>query len=399
MMWTENRESVSVQVTDLCRRRLLNLSDSLMELAKSYRGETAEAGTRQETLAEARLREGRQVMSCQLGEMARIMTGMAGNSLEYRPLENRRARKLISSLQEEGIAAKNPVYVQGESGEDAVLLTMCMQARGRDSVVTASASEVTDMISVLLNRRLKLSGVSPLVIEQESHSFLLEPEPKYLALTGFSRVAKEGETVSGDNYAVLEPRCGQMKVLLSDGTGSGEKAGEDSEQVLDLMEKFWEAGYETGQALRMVNDTFLVLGTDDNHPTLDICELDLYHGSMRLSKVGGAVSFLKSADRVEILGEGNLPLGILGARETTPINRLLQEGDCIVMVTDGVVEAFGKQMYEQTLAAVLEGLREESPEETAQRLLRAALIAGDGHVRDDMTVGVIRIYELNPEND
>lgn len=399
MLWTENREAVSAQVTDLCKRRLLSLSDSLMELAKSYRGEDTEAGTRQESLAEARLREGRQVMSCQLGEMARIMTGMAGNSLEYRPLEKRRARKLISSLQEEGIVAGNPVYIQGEGEEDAVLLSMRMQPRGHDSVMTASAPEVADMISVLLNRRLKLSGVSPLVIEEESHSFLLEPEPRYLALTGFARVAREGETVSGDNYAVLEPKCGQLKVLLSDGTGSGEKAGEDSEQVLDLMEKFWEAGYETGQALRMVNDTFLVLGADDNHPTLDICELDLYRGSMRLSKVGGAVSFLKSADRVEILGEGNLPLGILGARETKPINRLLQEGDCIVMVTDGVVDAFEKQKYEQTFASVLEGLREESPAETAKRLLRTALIAGDGHVRDDMTIGVIRIYELNPEND
>lgn len=95
------------------------------------------------------------------------------------------------------------------------------------------------MISVLLNRRLQLSAASPFVIDRTPHSFILEEEARFLALTGFAKAIKENETVSGDNYAVIEAEKGRLTVILSDGTGSGEQAGKDSEQVLDLMENSW----------------------------------------------------------------------------------------------------------------------------------------------------------------
>ncbi len=382
----------TAQVSDLCRKKLLNYADTFYELAKSYDGEFCfqeiPDEDRQSLLAERRLWENRQIIRGHLNEMARIMRSVACEVMCYRPLEERKKRQLVQAMKEEGILVENPCYVPREDGRETIVLTMRTEKQ-RSGI---SAEEAADMISVILNRRLQLSVSSPCVIEKDPHSYVLEEEASYLALTGFSRVTKEGECVSGDNYAVTESEKGRLTVMLSDGTGSGEQAGKESGRVLDLTEKLLEAGYEVDAAVNMVNTALYALGDDGNHPTLDICDLDLYQGSCRLWKAGGAVTFLKRDDHVEILSQGALPLGIFQKTELQPVSRRLQDGDMLVMVTDGVVEAFSEE-HEEGMRRVLEGIRGQNPGELAERLLRMAICAGRGHVRDDMTVGVIGVWQ------
>lgn len=40
-------------------------------------------------------------------------------------------------------------------------------------------------------------------------------------------------------------------------------------------------------------------------------------------------------------------------------------------------------------------LKEQNPGEIAEKLLRAAICAGEGRIQDDMTVGVIGIWQAN----
>ena len=54
---------------------------------------------------------------------------------------------------------------------------------------------------------------------------------------GGEPAVKEGEKVSGDQYATMESEKGKLILLLSDGTGSGEDASRGSGRVMDLMEK------------------------------------------------------------------------------------------------------------------------------------------------------------------
>lgn len=385
----EEKELQTAQVSDLCRRRLLGYADSFHELAKSYDREfVPESGGREAVLAQRRLWESRQIISGHLDEMAKIMTEAACEVLSFCPMEGKKRRLLTQALAEEGIQVEAPHYLPREDGRQAVVLTMSTR---RGSKV--SAEDAADMISVLLDRRLAPAVGSPYVVEADPQSFVLEEETGFLALTGFAKAVKEDETVSGDNYAVVDSGKGRVTVMLSDGTGSGEKAGRDSEQVLDLMEKMLEAGYDIDTAINMVNTALFAMGEDVNHPTLDICDIDLYGGSCQLRKIGGAATFLKREQEVEQVAMGNLPLGIFGQMEILPVERKLQDGDYLIMVTDGVVDAFGAE-YENACGSVIAGIQDRSPGEIAEHLLRLALCASGGKIRDDMTIGVIGIWEV-----
>ena len=63
------------------------------------------------------------------------------------------------------------------------------------------------------------------------------------------------------------------------------------------------------------------------------------------------------------------------------------------MVTDGVLEAFSAGDYEEMLGQYLRDMRECSPAEVAQRILQFALKCSGGHIRDDMTILVLEVFQ------
>ena len=78
-----------------------------------------------------------------------------------------------------------------------------------------------------------------------------------MVLTGYAKSIKEGEKISGDNYTFFETKTRNMTIVLSDGMGSGEKACADSTTVVELMEKFLEAGFQMETAIQMINSALL----------------------------------------------------------------------------------------------------------------------------------------------
>ncbi len=384
----EKREQTA-QVTDLCRQKLLGYAESFQELARSFDGKfEGTAEDRQGLLEERKLWENRKVICDNLNEVAQIMEKVAKEEFHYRPMESRVQRMISRALREEGIDVGNLCYFPCRNGQQAI--GMSLRAMGKGG---RPAAEVSDMLSVLLQRHLQLSAVSPYLVDRKSRSFLFVEEANYIALTGFAKVVRESEVISGDNYALLESEKGKMTILLSDGTGSGEKAGRDSGQVLDLMEKMLEAGYEIQSAISLINSALYAKAEDSNHPTLDACNLDLYRGQCDFYKVGGAISFLKRGKRVESIEVGNLPLGIFQNIEVESFSKSLQDGDYLIMMSDGVLDAFGEDAYEELLMQAISEIGEQNPGEIAEKLLHLAIHSCEGHITDDMTIIVTGVWE------
>ena len=129
-MRTEESEIRTAQVSDLCRRRLLNYADSFYELARSYDREfCSNEEDRQTVLSERRLWENRQILKSHLNEMAKIMTEIACEVLCYRPMEEKRKRLIVRAMHEEGIRVENPCYISRDDGDESVVLTMSTEKR------------------------------------------------------------------------------------------------------------------------------------------------------------------------------------------------------------------------------------------------------------------------------
>lgn len=388
IMDRKRKEQYNGQISDMCRQRLLGYAETFKELSKSFNGEfTCNGGDRQSVLNARRFWESRQVICNNLKEVSRIIQKVAGEVTSFQPLEERKRKVLLHALRAEGIIIEDICYIPNAVGNEALGITMFTEKKGG-----RTAKEVADMISVLLRQQYEVSVTSPYLVDRQSRSFVLVTEPKYIALTGFAKVVKENESTSGDNYSFLESERGKLTAMLSDGTGSGEKACGDSDKVLNLMEKMLETGYTMDMAVNLVNSSLFSEGEEQNHPTLDICDINLYDGSCEFYKVGGTASFIKGDGEVEYIEGGSLPLGIFQTVQVQKVKKSLKSGDYVILMSDGVLDALGERDYEEVMSPVISEIKEQNPGVIAERLLQFAICAGRGHIRDDMTVLVTGIW-------
>lgn len=103
---------------------------------------------------------------------------------------------------------------------------------------------------------------------------------------------KEGEQLSGDNFSFLPLDNGKFVMSLSDGMGCGVQACRESEMVIDLLEKFLEAGFHPETAIRMMNSAMVTHGENNLFSTVDVMQADLDTGQCEFYKIGASATFI-----------------------------------------------------------------------------------------------------------
>ncbi len=393
-------DSFDCILPDYGRRKLLTYADSIQELADTFQ-ETekdnlgdydVKTEERNDYLWQRKLAENRSLMAGHLKEMAQIMTKVAQEARKCEPVSERRFKQIAHAFKEVGIQIKNLYLIENEEGRTEV--SICIRGIKKD---TLSAEEIGDLLSVLLNIRLIGALDNHFFVSGQWQSFHYVQESEYHVLTGVAKAVKETETVSGDNYACFETRDGNLTAVISDGMGSGEKACRDSSMVVDLTEKFLEAGFQAETAIQMINSTLLSGEENANMSTLDLCSIDLYSGECSFVKVGSACSYIKRQHLVDRISAGNLPMGIFQKPDMETIRRTLADGDYIIMFSDGITDALSQGMGEEILAEVIGGCNLMNPGEIANYILNFCIHQSKGHIRDDMTVLVIGIWKKEEE--
>lgn len=176
---------------------------------------------------------------------------------------------------------------------------------------------------------------------------------------------------------------------VSDGMGHGEDAALSSRQTVELLSLCLDAGYTMQQALTAVNGMMLLGGSGERFITVDLLILDLWTGRAFLEKLGAAGSWLSQGEELTLLNSDALPLGILEDVDAAEKMLRLQPGDALILMTDGVEEAFADRVALRD--AITLALTEASPDDAAQSLLQAAQRSHSGTKEDDQTVLVMRI--------
>ena len=393
---SDEREEFNSILPEYGRRKLLTYADSIRELAESFRDtENSREGLpdgmetdRKDYIWQKRLNENKDLMVEHLEEMAKIMTQLADETRRCIPMGERRFKQIAHALREVDIQLKNLYLIENDIGRIEVSLTMRTVKKNN-----LSAEELGDLLSVFLNMRLTSAQDNAFFIGGDWQTFYYVQETRYHVLTGVAKAVKETEKISGDNYAFFETETGNLTAVLSDGMGSGEKACSDSTMVVELMQKFLEAGFQMEMAIQMINSALLTGGDNSNMSTLDLCSMDLYSGECHFAKVGSASSYIKRQHLVDRISSGNLPLGIFQKPDMEAVGRKLMDGDYIIMISDGILDALSQGIGEDMLSELIGSTNLENPGEMANAILNFCIHQCRGHIRDDMTVLVIGIWK------
>ena len=161
-----------------------------------------------------------------------------------------------------------------------------------------------------------------------------------------------------------------------------------------MMEELLTAGFPIKMAVQMLN-TALVMGREEVYfSTVDMCVFDLYEGSCELLKAGASTTFIRYEDRIEKITSATLPIGVIQNIEIDCVYRKLHDGDFVIMVTDGVMDALPVGEQESLLGTFIRGTGSQNPEEMAHYILEQVLEWTGEAPMDDMTVIVIGAWEL-----
>ncbi|WP_378955343.1 stage II sporulation protein E [Pelosinus sp. sgz500959] len=216
--------------------------------------------------------------------------------------------------------------------------------------------------------------------------------------TGIATVAKDGQEICGDNYAVIELNRGKMAFILSDGMGSGHQAATQSTMAIGFLRKLLVAGFDTDVAVKTVNAMLLLHSPEESFATIDITVIDTYSGNAEFLKIGSAPSFIKRVREVSTIRSSSLPVGILEQIEIQPTQSIVVGGDFIVMVSDGIVDVPQSQLDKGNwLANFLRQSVQSNPQIMANQILARAKMMSGNRVCDDMTVLVVKISEQSHE--
>ncbi len=216
--------------------------------------------------------------------------------------------------------------------------------------------------------------------------------------TAVSTVARDGRIVSGDTHTSMDLGNGRFAVAVSDGMGNGERAKRESRAAIELLKKLLKAGFDEKLAIRTVNSTLLLRSKEEMFTTLDMALIDLFTAKTEFLKIGSAPGFIRRGSQVHAIIGSNIPIGILQDIEVQSIEEQLQDGDILILMSDGVYDA-PRQLYdkEEWLKKQVERIEIDNPQEIADMLLETAIRMNHGEILDDMTVVVAKIIACQPE--
>ena len=198
---------------------------------------------------------------------------------------------------------------------------------------------------------------------------------------------REGESVCGDSVMSFEGDDGQLYLLLSDGSGSGESARRESALTSRLLRQFLEAGIAPEAALKTLNAALALRSeTTGAFATIDLLTVLPGSGEAALYKYGAAPTYIKRGGSVRRITGNALPAGLREFSSEPDVTRLtLRGGSFAVMISDGVADALSDEWLQNVIA----GWEGEDPQTLAGVILRESGTRGGGS--DDRCVQVLHL--------
>lgn len=255
--------------------------------------------------------------------------------------------------------------------------------------------KIEEILSQVLKDEIKLQK-KECAIDEENNvcKQIYSSQDKYLLRVGIAKKTKDKSVVSGDTYVKAKLDDGKNLIALSDGMGSGPEARKSSKVAIKMLERLLKTGFEKDASIKLINSTMCLNAKDDMYATLDIAIFDLFTANMEIIKNGSCPTFIKSKKDVQLIKSLSLPAGILDNIDLVTYDRDLEDGDIVVMCTDGIIDSNteynNKEMW---IKDILSEMETDDVQKIADIIVQEAVDNNLGRPKDDMTVIVAKIIK------
>lgn len=324
------------------------------------------------------------VAAVQMQSLARLLAEME-HSLRLAGQSDRDKERYIASQAARAGCRLTSVRVRAVRGRPRVDIAVepCRGSR-------ACAQTILPLVSEALGERLELAATCGHNGKREPCRLCLTAAPCWDVTAGVAQRTKPGSSVCGDVVSLLELPHGQTAVVLSDGMGSGGQAAQESTAAVNMLSRCLTAGLSLAAAVKAVNA--LLQTGKENFAAVDLVIVDRFDGTAEFLKIGAPPSFIKRVREVGVVDAPHVPLGILPQVEARSCTCHLQNGDVLVLVSDGLlVPSHHGTPRQGGVVNTLRRLGDLPPQQMAEKLLAQA--AAETLAPDDMTVVVLQVKQ------
>lgn len=219
----------------------------------------------------------------------------------------------------------------------------------------------------------------------------------------FHAQSETAEEIGGDYFDVVKTAEGKFKVALGDVSGKGTEAAFYMAETKGIFQALVAADHSVKEFIQHANAALCACLKPGTFLTLTYLEIIPEKKEVHMIRAGHCPALYYDSRQkcFSYLDNGTLGLGIKTNKDflaMIPDPDVIQytHGDFLVLFTDGIVEARNthKEEYGYTrLKALAANLAANTPEETAQNILKDAREFTGGKIEDDYTLLVIRFED------
>lgn len=337
-------------------------------------------------ILQKKLSENKKIMSTQLGEVSKAISGLAEDIKKDIKSENKfesEKQEILTLITGLNIHLEDIRIKKEKNGRYHVDVVLAIS-----DISKAQKEKIQKIVSNVMKESMVLNET------QDSNVLSFIAEDKYTINIGMASTIKKGNVVSGDSTLKVRLQDGKYLIAISDGMGSGVDAAKSSILALNMLKKLLSSGFDKDTSVELINSTILNSSEKEIFATLDIAIVDLYKGNIEFIKNGACPTYIKNKKKINVVKSLTLPTGIVDNVDLSLYDKDIENNDILVMCSDGIldsnVEYKNKELWVKYL---LEDIETEDAQKIADLVLNESIDNNYGVAKDDMSVIACRFLK------
>jgi len=334
-----------------------------------------------------RIKDNNLLVSNQLKYAGQLIDDLKTNLSDEWLIKSEEEKDIFIELDKNDINIDKLFVIQESNGRYKVTITSNKSLND-----TLCKDKIPRILSDVLNTKIVLDNELCSPDSEPGCTFIYRELAPYRISTGLvSFSSKEGEK-SGDIFSDKVLDNGNRILALCDGMGIGYNAYYESDTTMNLLEKFMEAEIDKTVMVKNINSILMLRNEKEIFSTLDYIVFDQYTGEAEFNKIGAALTLIVQNGEVKLIRGQSLPVGILDEIKIESISLQLNDGDLIIMMTDGIFECYDNQ--EKVELWVIENVSKitsKNPQKIADKLY-SRFRSMCKEPKDDITILVGKVW-------